>query len=120
MLTATKRRIGSNVLWLWRKLVRRLFLASVFLYLLKRDIPCLAANFHNSLSLKSGGSSDQNHSTRGVDEGHMQTAFTAPFLKSGRFVCRDDVLAKLQGLFFQGGHRKAALVGLGGLGKTQC
>lgn len=31
----------------------------------------------------------------------MQTAFTDPFLKSGRFVCQDDVLAMLQGLFFQ-------------------
>ncbi|KAH7184338.1 nucleoside phosphorylase domain-containing protein [Fusarium oxysporum] len=42
-----------------------------------------------------------------------------PFLQNDLFVGRDDVLAKLQGLLFQERRRKAALVGLGGIGKTQ-
>ncbi|KAF5269078.1 hypothetical protein FOXYS1_10 [Fusarium oxysporum] len=86
---------------------------------LDQDITGLAANFQNSLSLQSRGSSDQNHSTRAVDEGYVQNAFIVPFSKNGRFVGRDDVLARLQGLLFQEGRRKVALVGLGGIGKTQ-
>ncbi|KAM5528681.1 phosphorylase superfamily protein [Fusarium oxysporum f. sp. phaseoli] len=83
------------------------------------DISGLASNVQNSLSLQSRYSSDQNHSTRAVDERHMQTAFIVPFSKNDLFVGRDGVLAKLQGLLFQEGRRKAALVGLGGIGKTQ-
>ncbi|KAF9767582.1 hypothetical protein IL306_015229, partial [Fusarium sp. DS 682] len=49
----------------------------------------------------------------------MQTAFLVPFSKNDLFVGRDDVLARLQGLLFQEGRRKVALVGLGGIGKTQ-
>ncbi|RYC79958.1 hypothetical protein BFJ63_vAg17156 [Fusarium oxysporum f. sp. narcissi] len=78
-----------------------------------------AANFQNSLSLQSCDSSDQNHSMRAVDELHMQTAFIVPFSKNDLFVGRDDVLTRLQGLLFQEGRRKVALVGLGGIGKTQ-
>ncbi|KAH7459857.1 hypothetical protein FOMA001_g19797 [Fusarium oxysporum f. sp. matthiolae] len=79
----------------------------------------LAANFQHSLTLQSHDSTDQNYSTHAVNERHMQTAFIVPFLKNDLFVGRDDVLAKLQGLLFQEGHQKAALVGLGGIGKTQ-
>ncbi|SPJ84212.1 related to TPR repeat [Fusarium torulosum] len=79
----------------------------------------LASNFQNSLPLQSHDSSDQNHSTCVIDERHMQTAFIVPFLKNDLFVGRYDILARLQGLFFQEGRRKAALVGLGGIGKTQ-
>ncbi|PNP59218.1 hypothetical protein FNYG_15000 [Fusarium nygamai] len=86
---------------------------------LDQDIPHRAANIQNSLTLQSRDSSDQNYSTRAVNERHMQTAFIVPFLQNDLFVGRDDVLAKLQGLLFQEGRRKAALVGLGGIGKTQ-
>ncbi|KAI7758869.1 hypothetical protein LZL87_014365 [Fusarium oxysporum] len=86
---------------------------------LDQDIPRLAANFQNSLTLQGRDSSDQNYSTRAVNERHMQTAFIVPFLQNDLFVGRDDVLAKLQGLLFQEVHRTIALVGLGGIGKTQ-
>ncbi|RKK81566.1 hypothetical protein BFJ68_g17607, partial [Fusarium oxysporum] len=79
----------------------------------------LASNFQNSLPLQSHDPSDQNHSTCVIDERHMQTAFIVPFLKNDLFVGRYDILARLQGLLFQEGRRKAALVGLGGIGKTQ-
>ncbi|RYC79478.1 hypothetical protein BFJ63_vAg17637, partial [Fusarium oxysporum f. sp. narcissi] len=79
----------------------------------------LASNFQNTLSLQSRDSSDQNHSMRAVDEGQIQPAFLVPFPKNDLFVGRDDVLARLQGLLFQEGRRKVALVGLGGIGKTQ-
>ncbi|KAF4338143.1 ankyrin 3 [Fusarium beomiforme] len=42
-----------------------------------------------------------------------------PFSKNDCFVGREDVLAKLRGLLFEQGRQKVALVGLGGLGKTQ-
>ncbi|KAH7201447.1 hypothetical protein DER44DRAFT_900082 [Fusarium oxysporum] len=86
---------------------------------INQDVSGLASNFKNSLPLQSHDSSDQNHCTCVVDERHMQTAFIVPFLKNDLFVGRYDVLARLQGLLFQEGHRKAALVGLGGIGKTQ-
>ncbi|KAG5787516.1 hypothetical protein H9Q69_013417 [Fusarium xylarioides] len=42
-----------------------------------------------------------------------------PFSKNDLFVGREDVLVKLKGLLFKQGREKVALVGLGGLGKTQ-
>ncbi|KAL5591087.1 hypothetical protein FOBRF1_014644 [Fusarium oxysporum] len=78
-----------------------------------------ASNFQNSLSVQSRDSSDQNYSMRAVDERHIQTTFIVPFSKNDLFVGRDDVIARLQGLLFHEGRRKAALVGLGGIGKTQ-
>ncbi|KAG7423531.1 Kinesin light chain 2 [Fusarium oxysporum f. sp. raphani] len=66
---------------------------------LDQDISGLDPNFQNNLSLQSRDSSEQNYSTRAVDGRHMKTAFI--------------------GLLFQEGRRKAALVGLGGIGKTQ-
>ncbi|WKT54405.1 hypothetical protein QSH57_004989 [Fusarium oxysporum f. sp. vasinfectum] len=83
------------------------------------NITGLTANFQHSLTLQSRDSTDQNYSTRAVNERHMQTAFIVPFLKNDLFVGRDGVLARLQGLLFQEGRRKVALVGLGGIGKTQ-
>ncbi|KAF4502802.1 ankyrin 3 [Fusarium agapanthi] len=42
-----------------------------------------------------------------------------PFSKNDLFVGREDVLVKLNGLLFEQRREKVALVGLGGLGKTQ-
>ncbi|KAG7402471.1 hypothetical protein Forpe1208_v017198 [Fusarium oxysporum f. sp. rapae] len=46
-------------------------------------------------------------------------SYKIPFSKNDLFVGREDVLAKLRGLLFEQGRQKVALVGLGGLGKTQ-
>ncbi|KAH7201293.1 hypothetical protein DER44DRAFT_440777 [Fusarium oxysporum] len=73
----------------------------------------------NNLSLQGRDSSDQNYCTRAVNDRHMQTAFIVPFLKNDLFVGRDGVLTKLKGLLFDERRQKAALVGLGGIGKTQ-
>ncbi|EWZ28528.1 hypothetical protein FOZG_17741 [Fusarium oxysporum Fo47] len=83
------------------------------------DVSGLASNLQNNLSPQSRDSFGQNHSTRAVDERQIQPAFLVPFSKNDLFVGREDVLARLQGLLFQEGRRKAALVGLGGIGKTQ-
>ncbi|RKK71126.1 hypothetical protein BFJ69_g11286 [Fusarium oxysporum] len=48
-----------------------------------------------------------------------QPVFHVPFLENRLFVGRDDVLMKLKSLLFQRNSRKVALVGLGGIGKTQ-
>ncbi|KAF6523085.1 hypothetical protein HZS61_014613 [Fusarium oxysporum f. sp. conglutinans] len=78
-----------------------------------------AANPESSLPLQSRDSSNQSQTARAVDERQMQPAFLVPFLKNDLFVGRDDILERLQGLLFQEGRRKVALVGLGGIGKTQ-
>ncbi|KAI1013599.1 hypothetical protein LB504_013194 [Fusarium proliferatum] len=78
-----------------------------------------ASNLQNGLPLRSRDSSGRGHSTRAVDEGQIQPVFCVPFLKNELFVGRDDVLARLQCLLLQEGCRKVALVGLGGIGKTQ-
>ncbi|EXL64702.1 hypothetical protein FOPG_19044 [Fusarium oxysporum f. sp. conglutinans race 2 54008] len=62
---------------------------------------------------------DQGMPKRAVDERQIQPAFLVPFSKNDLFAGRDDVLARLQGLLFHERRRKAALVGLGGIGKTQ-
>ncbi|EXA29857.1 hypothetical protein FOVG_18692 [Fusarium oxysporum f. sp. pisi HDV247] len=54
-----------------------------------------------------------------VREPQDQPVFHVPFLENPLFVGRDDVLMKLQSLLFETNSRKAALVGLGGIGKTQ-
>ncbi|RKK91207.1 hypothetical protein BFJ68_g16260 [Fusarium oxysporum] len=84
-----------------------------------QDISCLASNFQSSLFLQSRDSSHRSQTVRAVDERQMQPAFLVPFSKNDLFVGRDDVLARLRGLLFDEGRRKAALVGLGGIGKTQ-
>ncbi|KAF9775391.1 hypothetical protein IL306_006502 [Fusarium sp. DS 682] len=54
-----------------------------------------------------------------VREPQDQPVFLVPFLENPLFVGRDDVLMKLQSLLFERNNRKVALVGLGGIGKTQ-
>ncbi|KAH7489289.1 hypothetical protein FOMA001_g2301 [Fusarium oxysporum f. sp. matthiolae] len=54
-----------------------------------------------------------------VREPQEQPVFLVPFLENPLFVGRDDILMKLQSLLFERNSRKAALVGLGGIGKTQ-
>jgi hypothetical protein len=49
----------------------------------------------------------------------MQPVFLVPFSKNDLFVGRGDVLTRLRGLLFEQGRQKTALVGLGGIGKTQ-
>ncbi|KAK2685484.1 hypothetical protein QWA68_016227 [Fusarium oxysporum] len=83
------------------------------------DISDLASDFQNSPSLQSRNSSDQSQIVCAVDERHTQTTFIVPFSKNDLFVGREDVLARLKGLLFEERQRKAALVGLGGIGKTQ-
>ncbi|SCO80897.1 uncharacterized protein FRV6_05110 [Fusarium oxysporum] len=78
-----------------------------------------AANPESSLPLQSRDSSNQSQTARAVDERQMQPAFLVPFLKNDLFVGRDNILKRLQGLLFREGRRKVALVGLGGIGKTQ-
>ncbi|KAF5236404.1 hypothetical protein FAUST_6554 [Fusarium austroamericanum] len=48
-----------------------------------------------------------------------QPVFLVPFLENPLFVGRGDVLMNLQSLLFENNSRKVALVGLGGIGKTQ-
>ncbi|EXK78276.1 hypothetical protein FOQG_17034 [Fusarium oxysporum f. sp. raphani 54005] len=54
-----------------------------------------------------------------VREPQDQPVFHVPFLENPLFVGRDDVLMKLQSLLFEKNSRRVALVGLGGIGKTQ-
>ncbi|RYC80223.1 hypothetical protein BFJ63_vAg16890 [Fusarium oxysporum f. sp. narcissi] len=54
-----------------------------------------------------------------VREPQDQPVFHVPFLENPLFVGRDEVLMKLQSLLFERNSRKVALVGLGGIGKTQ-
>ncbi|EWY79241.1 hypothetical protein FOYG_17582 [Fusarium oxysporum NRRL 32931] len=79
-----------------------------------QDISCLAAM--SSLSLENR---DQSRPARAIHEGQIEPAFLAPFSKNDLFVGRGDVLTELQHLLFKRGCRKVALVGLGGIGKTQ-
>ncbi|KAH7459269.1 hypothetical protein FOMA001_g20123 [Fusarium oxysporum f. sp. matthiolae] len=83
------------------------------------DISCLATNFEGNLSLQSRYSLHQSQSAHAVDERQMQPVFRVPFSKNGLFVGRDDILTRLQDLFFGESRQKVALVGLGGIGKTQ-
>ncbi|EXA30353.1 hypothetical protein FOVG_18254 [Fusarium oxysporum f. sp. pisi HDV247] len=72
-----------------------------------------------SLTQGNRDSFDQSRTARAVHERQMQPVFLVPFSKNDLFVGREDVLAKLRGLLFEQGRQKVALVGLGGLGKTQ-
>jgi ATP-dependent Clp protease ATP-binding subunit ClpA len=83
------------------------------------DISCLAANSESSCSLGDRESFDQSRTARAVHEHQIQPVFLVLFSKNDLFVGREDVLAKLRGLLFEQGRQKVALVGLGGLGKTQ-
>ncbi|KAF5610782.1 hypothetical protein F25303_14521, partial [Fusarium sp. NRRL 25303] len=54
-----------------------------------------------------------------VREPQDQPVFLVPFLENPLFIGRADVLMNLQSLLFENNNRKVALVGLGGIGKTQ-
>ncbi|PCD44537.1 hypothetical protein AU210_003613 [Fusarium oxysporum f. sp. radicis-cucumerinum] len=73
----------------------------------------------SSLSLENRDSFDQNRTAGAVDLYQTQLAFLVPFSKNDLFVGRGDVFTELQHLLFNKGCRKVALVGLGGIGKTQ-
>ncbi|KAF4950439.1 hypothetical protein FSARC_13197 [Fusarium sarcochroum] len=63
------------------------------------------------MPLPEGASSDR--------ESRDHPVFLVPFSKNPIFVGRDEALAKLRSLFFERNQRKVALLGLGGIGKTQ-
>jgi hypothetical protein len=81
------------------------------------NISCLTAM--GCLSLENRDFLDQNRTTDAVSPYQTQPAFQVPFSKNDLFVGRGDVLTKLQHQLFNKGCRKVALVGLGGIGKTQ-
>lgn len=54
-----------------------------------------------------------------IRESPDQPVFIVPFLENPLFIGRADVLMNLQSLLFESNNRKVALVGLGGIGKTQ-
>ncbi|KAF4337641.1 kinesin light chain [Fusarium beomiforme] len=78
-----------------------------------------ATNFESSLSLQTQGYPEQRKAAYVINEPEKQPVFEVPFSKNDLFVGRDDVLTRLQGLLFEEGRQKVALVGLGGIGKTQ-
>ncbi|KAL4724498.1 hypothetical protein ACLX1H_007939 [Fusarium chlamydosporum] len=61
----------------------------------------------------------QSRTVCAINEHQIQPVFLVPFLQNTSFVGRDDILEKLQRLLFEEGSLKVALVGLGGIGKTQ-
>ncbi|RKK59247.1 hypothetical protein BFJ69_g17327 [Fusarium oxysporum] len=71
-------------------------------------------NFERRVSLQ-----NQDYSGQRKAEPQGQPVFLVPFSKNDLFVGRKDVLTRLRGLLFEQGRRKVALVGLGGIGKTQ-
>ncbi|EXM13838.1 hypothetical protein FOTG_17727 [Fusarium oxysporum f. sp. vasinfectum 25433] len=79
-----------------------------------QDIQGPATNFERRVSLQ-----NQDYSGQSKAEPQGQPVFLVPFLKNDLFVGREDVLTRLRGLLFEQGRRKVALVGLGGIGKTQ-
>ncbi|RYC81255.1 hypothetical protein BFJ63_vAg15855 [Fusarium oxysporum f. sp. narcissi] len=79
-----------------------------------QDIEGLATNFERRLS-----SRNQDYSGQSKVEPQRQPVFLVPFSKNDLFVGREDVLRRLRGLLFEQGRQKVALVGLGGIGKTQ-
>ncbi|KNB16589.1 hypothetical protein FOXG_14414 [Fusarium oxysporum f. sp. lycopersici 4287] len=86
---------------------------------LDEENSCLAANSASSLSLQNQDSSDRSQVACAFNEHQTQPAFLVPFSRNDIFVGRDDVFAKLQGLLFEERRQKVALVGVGGIGKTQ-
>jgi hypothetical protein len=81
------------------------------------NILCLATM--SSLPLANRNSVGQNRTTGAIDSYQAQPAFLLPFSTNDLFIGREDILARLQDLLFNRGYRKVALVGLGGIGKTQ-
>ncbi|KAF5660629.1 hypothetical protein FDENT_13687 [Fusarium denticulatum] len=62
---------------------------------------------------------DPSQTLSAVCKRETQPVFLVPFSKNDIFVGREKILGELQGLLFDKACRKAALVGLGGIGKTQ-
>ncbi|KAF4447039.1 hypothetical protein FALBO_16995, partial [Fusarium albosuccineum] len=86
---------------------------------LVQDVSCLASNFETSFSLQNRGCLGQGNAIRATDEAQRQPAFLVPFFENELFVGREEILARLQSWLFGMERRKVALVGLGGIGKTQ-
>ncbi|KAM0239514.1 hypothetical protein ACHAP5_008305 [Fusarium lateritium] len=84
-----------------------------------QDMSYLAAKFGSSLSLGTQETPDQSRIARAGHERQTQPAFLVPFSKNDLFVGREDVFTRLRSLLFEQGQQKVALVGLGGIGKTQ-
>ncbi|KAF5986489.1 hypothetical protein FCOIX_1548 [Fusarium coicis] len=78
------------------------------------DIQGSATNFERRVSLQNQDCSGQSKA-----EPQGQPVFLVPFLKNDLFVGREDVLTRLRDLLFEQRQQKVALVGLGGIGKTQ-
>ncbi|KAH7231073.1 hypothetical protein BKA59DRAFT_504568 [Fusarium tricinctum] len=72
-----------------------------------------------SLTQGSSRHASDGSTARAVRERRMRPVFLVPFSENDLFVGREDILAKLQSQLFKQGRQKVALVGLGGLGKTQ-
>ncbi|KAG7406534.1 Nephrocystin-3 [Fusarium oxysporum f. sp. rapae] len=79
-----------------------------------QDTQGRATNFEKRVSLQ-----NQEYSGQSKAEPQEQSVFLVPFSKNDLFVGREDVLTRLRSLLFGQGRQKVALVGLGGLGKTQ-
>ncbi|KAF4968320.1 hypothetical protein FSARC_4265 [Fusarium sarcochroum] len=58
-------------------------------------------------------------SVRSAKAPRREPAFLVPFDRNDLFVSRDAILEKLRKLLFEKNNRRVALVGLGGIGKTQ-
>ncbi|KAM0294558.1 hypothetical protein ACHAO9_000991 [Fusarium lateritium] len=84
-----------------------------------QDMSYLAAKSGSSLSLGTHETPDQSRIARAGHERQTQPAFLVPFSKNDLFVGREDVFTRLRSLLFEQGQQKVALVGLGGIGKTQ-
>lgn len=83
------------------------------------NISCPASNLESTFSLQNQGYPDQNKTVRSTDEPQNKPVFLVPFSENKLFVGRKSILATLQSLLFKKEQRKVALVGLGGVGKTQ-
>ncbi|RKK80963.1 hypothetical protein BFJ68_g16127 [Fusarium oxysporum] len=73
-----------------------------------------ATNFERRVPLQ-----NQDYSGQSKAEPQGQSVFLVPFSKNDLFVGREDVLTRLRSLLFEQGRQRVALVGLGGIGKTQ-
>ncbi|KAI6750751.1 hypothetical protein HG530_014201 [Fusarium avenaceum] len=94
-------------------------LLGVWISTFTQDIHDLATNFESKLYLRNQDYPGQGKVTQIIEEPQRQPVFLVPFSKNDLFVGREDVLTRLQDLLFEQGRQKAALVGLGGIGKTQ-
>ncbi|KAH7238034.1 hypothetical protein BKA59DRAFT_502576 [Fusarium tricinctum] len=75
-----------------------------------QDISYLAT----TSSLSRGGQDclDQTRTAGGIHEGQIEPVFLVPFSKNDLFAGRKDILVKLQGLLFEQGRQKVAMIAL--------